>query len=202
MTRTRVAILISGSGSNMVALVKSMQSPEHPGQPALVLSNRPGAAGLQKARDLGVPAVCIDHTRHADRHSFDRAMMAELKDHGIGLIACAGFMRIMTEGFVAEWTARMLNIHPSILPLFKGLNTHAQALAEGVAVHGCTVHEIAPQLDSGRILGQAVVAVDPDDTEESLARRVLEREHVLYPRVVESFLTDADAIRRSPIAML
>ncbi|MEM7684773.1 MAG: phosphoribosylglycinamide formyltransferase [Pseudomonadota bacterium] len=203
MTRKqRVAILISGSGSNMVALVKSMQDQDHPAEPVLVLSNRPDAGGLEKAEALGVPTAVVDHKDFGkDRRGFDAAMGAELDDHGVDLIALAGFMRIMTDGFVESWAGRMLNIHPSILPLFKGLRTHQRALDEGMAVHGCTVHEVTPQLDEGAILGQAVVPVRPEDTAETLALRVLMQEHRLYPAVLRAFVKNPVDARANKIAL-
>ncbi|MEM9062122.1 MAG: phosphoribosylglycinamide formyltransferase [Pseudomonadota bacterium] len=196
-----MAILISGSGSNMVALVKSMQDTDHPAQPVLVLSNRPNAAGLVKAEALGVATAVVDHRSFEDRAKFDAAMSAALAEHDVELIALAGFMRIMTDAFVESWSGRMLNIHPSLLPLFKGLNTHRSAFASGMAVHGCTVHEVTPALDSGPILGQAVVPVLAGDTEETLAARVLRQEHRLYPAVLRAFVDNANAARTQRIAL-
>ena len=198
----RVGILISGSGSNMVALVRSMQQRDHPASPVLVLSSRPEAGGLARAEALGVPAAVVDHKPFGkDRAAFDAAMAGVLADHGVELVALAGFMRIMTDGFVSAWAGRMLNIHPSILPLFKGLNTHRRALDAGMAVHGCTVHEVTPDLDSGGILGQAVVPVLAGDTPDSLAARVLAQEHLLYPAVLKAFAEDPDRCRSNPIAL-
>lgn len=186
----------------MVALVKSMQDQVHPAEPVLVLSNRPDAGGLEKAEALGISTVVVDHKDFGkDRTGFDAAMGAALDDHQVDLIALAGFMRIMTDGFVEGWAGRMLNIHPSILPLFKGLHTHQRALDEGMAVHGCTVHEVAPQLDAGAILGQAVVPVRPDDTAETLALRVLMQEHRLYPAVLRSFVENPAEARANKIAL-
>lgn len=202
MTR-RVGILISGSGSNMVALLKSMQHGAHPAQPALVMSNNPDAAGLAKARDLGVATAAIDHRPFGkDRAAFEAAMQRELDTAGVDLIALAGFLRIMTAGFVATWAGRMINIHPSLLPLFKGLHTHQRALDAGLAIHGCTVHEVVPDLDAGPILGQAAVPVRSGDTANTLAARVLVQEHRLYPAVLRAFATDADAARVSKVAYL
>lgn len=198
---TRVGILISGSGSNMVALVRAMQAGAAPGEPALVLSNRPGAPGLGKAEALGVPTATVDHRAYPDRAAFDAAMGAVLEDTGVELVACAGFMRIMTDAFVERWRDRMLNIHPSLLPLFRGLDTHGRALAAGVAVHGCTVHEVVPELDAGAILGQAAVPVRAGDTPETLAARVLDMEHRLYPAALAAFLADPERARRERIAL-
>lgn len=201
--RKRVAILISGSGSNMVSLVQSMQAADHPAEPVLVLSNRPQAGGLAKAEALGVPTAIVDHTQFGkDRAAFEGGMGDVLEQHRIDLIALAGFMRIMNPEFVTRWAGRMLNIHPSILPLFKGLNTHQRALDAGMAVHGCTVHEVTPDLDSGGILGQAVVPIAAGDTADTLAARVLVQEHILYPQMLRSFAKDPDAARRNPVALL
>lgn len=185
---TRVAILISGGGSNMVALARSMTG-DHPARPVLVLSNRPDAGGLDKARALDIPTDIVDHRPFGqDRASFDDALQARLAEAAPDLICCAGFMRILTAGFVETWTGRMLNIHPSLLPKYRGLNTHARALASGDAEHGCTVHLVTPELDDGPILGQARVPVQDRDTAETLAARVLETEHRLYPAVLRRFV--------------
>lgn len=202
MSRRRVAVLISGTGSNMTALLRAMQAPGHPARPVLVFSNDPGAPGLAAARALGVATAAADHRRFPDRASFDAEVQRALDAAGADLVACAGYMRIMTDALVRAWAGRMLNIHPSLLPLFKGLHTHARALAAGVAIHGCTVHEVVPELDSGRILGQAAVAVEPGDTPATLAARVLAREHALYPAVLAAFARDPDAARRAPLALM
>jgi phosphoribosylglycinamide formyltransferase-1 len=202
MTPTPVGILISGSGSNMVALVRAMQAGEVPGRPVLVLSNEPAAAGLAKAAELGVPTAVVDHRAwKGDREPFDAEVDAALRAAGAEVVACAGFMRIMTPVLTGAWAGRMLNVHPSLLPLFRGLDTHARALEAGVAVHGATVHEVSPELDAGRILGQAVVPVLAGDTPATLGSRVLKREHVLYPRVLAAFLRDPEAARRGGIAI-
>ncbi len=202
MSLTPVGILISGSGSNMVALVEAMQAAMVPGRPAIVVSNNPEAAGLGKAHTLGVDTAVIDHRPFGkDRAAFDRAVDDALRKAGAGIVACAGFMRIMTPVLTDAWTGRMLNIHPSLLPSFPGLDTHAGALEAGVAIHGCTVHEVTADLDSGPILGQAVVPVMGGDVVETLAARVLAREHLLYPRVLAAFLQNPDAARRNPIAL-
>jgi phosphoribosylglycinamide formyltransferase-1 len=201
--RRRVAILISGTGSNMLALLGAMAGPDHPAEPALVLSNNPDAPGLARARALGVPTAAIDHRPfRGDRAAHDAAVDRALRDAGAELVACAGYLRIMTGGLVDSWAGRMLNIHPSLLPLFKGLHTHERALEAGVAIHGCTVHEVVPELDSGRILGQAAVPVLPGDTPERLAKRVLAQEHRLYPAVLAAFASDPEAARREPLALL
>lgn len=189
MAKTRVAILISGGGSNMVALVRAMLAdPDHPAEPVLVLSNDPRARGLGLAAELGVPTAAVDHRPFkGDRAAFEAEMMAPLRGSGAELLCLAGFMRVLTTGFIETWQGRMLNIHPSILPLFTGLRTHARALEAGMAVHGCTVHEVTPELDAGPILGQAVVPVRPEDTPETLAARLLPVEHRLYPAVLRRF---------------
>jgi len=202
MTAPAVGILISGSGSNMVALVRAMQAGEVPARPVLVLSNVPDAGGLGKAAELGVPTAVVDHRGfRGDREGFDAAVNAELRKAGAEMVACAGFMRIMTPVLTGAWEGRMLNIHPSLLPLFKGLDTHARALEAGVCVHGATVHEVTQELDSGRILGQAVVPVLEGDSPSVLGARVLKREHLLYPRVLAAFACDPEAARRHPIAL-
>ena len=202
MSRPRIGILISGSGSNMVALVRAMQAGEIAAEPVLVLSSEPGAGGLDKAAKMGVPTVAVDwRDNRGDRAGHDAAVGAALARAGADLIACAGYMRIMSDAFVASWNGRMVNIHPSILPAFRGLDTHARALASGCAVHGCTVHEVVPELDAGHILGQGVVAVAPEDTPDALAARVLKVEHQLYPRALAAFVADPEAARRTPIAI-
>jgi phosphoribosylglycinamide formyltransferase-1 len=197
--RRRVAILISGGGSNMEALARDMADPAHPAEACLVLSNVPDAGGLARAAALGVPAVCVDHREFGgNRRGFEAALMEPIAASGAEMICLAGFMRVLTPGFIAAWAGRMLNIHPSILPLFPGLDTHARALAAGMAVHGCTVHEVTADLDSGPILGQAVIPVEPGDTPASLAARLLPMEHRLYPAVLRRFA----AGDRSRVALL
>jgi phosphoribosylglycinamide formyltransferase-1 len=186
----------------MLALVGGMQGPDHPAEPALVLSNNPDAPGLARARALGVPTAAIDHRPfRGDRAAHDAEVDRALRDAGAELVACAGYLRIMTDRLVDAWAGRMLNVHPSLLPLFKGLRTHERALKAGVAIHGCTVHEVVPELDSGRILGQAAVPVLPGDTPDGLAARVLALEHRLYPAVLAAFARDPDAARAAPLAL-
>ena len=197
MRRRRVAILISGGGSNMLALARDMADPDHPGKACLVLSNRPDAGGLARAAAMGIATAAVDHRAHGDRTAFEAAMMQPLLESGADVICLAGFMRVLTPGFIESWAGRLLNIHPSILPLFPGLHTHARCLAAGMAVHGCTVHEVTPDLDSGPILGQAVVPVEAGDTPETLAARVLPLEHRLYPAVLRRFLVG----KRTPLAL-
>jgi phosphoribosylglycinamide formyltransferase 1 len=186
--KKRVGILISGRGSNMVSLIEAARAPDFPAEIACVLSNRPDAQGLKKAEAAGVPTRTIDHTRCAGREAFESELDAALLSFGVDLIACAGFMRIMTPGFVTRWHNRMLNIHPSLLPAFKGLNTHARVLEAGVKITGCTVHVLRPDVDDGPIIAQAAVPVLVSDTPERLAARVLEAEHRLYPHALSLFL--------------
>jgi phosphoribosylglycinamide formyltransferase-1 len=182
MARKRVAILISGRGSNMAALIEAAQDERYPAEIALVISNEPAAAGLERARADGIRTSVIDHRRSGkDREAFERALRAELEAHAIALICLAGFMRLLTPWLVGRWQGRMLNIHPALLPAFKGLDTHARALTAGAAQHGATVHFVVPEMDSGPIIAQGAVAVLPDDTEATLAARVLEVEHRIYP---------------------
>ncbi|MFX0545798.1 phosphoribosylglycinamide formyltransferase [Roseovarius sp. S1116L3] len=183
----RVAILLSGGGSNMVALVDSMTG-DHPARPALVLSNRADAGGLQKAAARGIATEVVDHRPHGeDRASFEDALHSAIMAHEPDIICLAGFMRVLTEGFVSRWQGRMINIHPSLLPKYRGLHTHQRALDAGESEAGCTVHEVTAALDDGPILGQARVPVAPGDTAETLAARVLEAEHRLYPAVLRRF---------------
>jgi phosphoribosylglycinamide formyltransferase-1 len=184
MTRRRVAILISGRGSNMVSLMEAARAPDFPAEIALVLSNRPDAAGLERAKEAGIATCVVDHKAHPTREDFEQAMDAALAEHAIAFICLAGFMRVLTDGFVERWAGRMVNIHPSLLPLFRGTQTHRRALEEGVLVHGCTVHFVVPELDAGPIIAQAAVPVVPGDTEESLAARVIVQEHKLYPQAL------------------
>ena len=187
---TQVAILISGGGSNMVALVDSMAG-DHPARPCLVFSNNADAGGLAKAGARGVATAVVDHRPFGkDRAAFEDSLHERLLEAGTDLICQAGFMRIFTAGFVGRWQGRMLNIHPSLLPKYTGLNTHARALAAGDTEAGCTVHEVIPELDAGPILGQARVPVLAGDTPEVLAARVLAQEHKLYPKVLRDFVQD------------
>ena len=184
----RVAILISGGGSNMVKLVESMTG-DHPARPVLVLSNDPQAAGLARAQALGVPVAAVDHRPFGrDRAGFEAALSGPLAAAAPDVICLAGFMRILTPGFIAAHQGRMLNIHPSLLPLYPGLNTHARAIEAGDAEAGCTVHEVTADLDAGPILGQSRVPVLPGDTPETLAARVLVAEHRLYPAVLRRWV--------------
>lgn len=180
----RVAILISGGGSNMVSLVDDMTG-DHPARPVLVLSNRAEAGGLDKARARNIPTAVVDHRPFgSDRAAFEAELTTVLEQARPDILCLAGFMRVLTEGFVTNWQGRMLNIHPSLLPKYKGLHTHQRAIDAGDTEAGCSVHEVTAELDGGRVLGQARVPVLPDDTAETLAARVLVQEHRLYPRVL------------------
>lgn len=183
----RVAILISGGGSNMVALADAMTG-DHPARPVLVLSNRPDAGGLAKARARGIATQVVDHRDHGkDREAFEARLTEALEAAAPDILCLAGFMRVLTPGFVTRWQGRMLNIHPSLLPKYRGLHTHARALEAGDAEHGCTVHEVTAELDGGPVLGQARLAIHADDTPDTLAARLLPLEHQLYPMVLRRF---------------
>jgi phosphoribosylglycinamide formyltransferase-1 len=197
--RRRVAILISGRGSNMASLLEAARAPDFPAEITLVLSNRPDAGGLARAAEAGVEALAIDHKAHPDRESFEAAMDAALRERSIDLVCLAGFMRVLTPGFVKRWAGRMLNIHPSLLPLFRGTHTHQRALEAGVLVHGCTVHFVVPELDAGPIIAQAAVPVVPGDTEDSLAQRILVQEHVLYPQALRMICTGEARLERDRV---
>ncbi len=182
MTRKRTAILISGRGSNMTALIEAAGDPSYPAEIVLVVSNRPDAGGLQRAADAGIATAVVDHkTFGRDREAFERALQDVLLRHQIEIVCLAGFMRILTAWFVAQWPDRMLNIHPALLPAFKGLDTHRRAIEAGEKEHGATVHFVVPEMDSGPIIAQGRVPVMPGDTEASLAARVLAVEHRIYP---------------------
>ena len=182
--KKRVAILISGRGSNMQALVEAARAPDYPAEIALVISNRPEAPGLAWAKAQGLLTLALDHKLYESREHFEGQLESVLGLAKIDVIALAGFMRLMTAGFVNRWQGRMINIHPSLLPAFKGLDTHEQALAAGVRISGCTVHFVVPEMDAGPIIGQAAVPVLAADTPETLAARVLAAEHRLYPSML------------------
>lgn len=188
--RKRVAVLISGRGSNMQALVEAARAPDYPAEIALVISNRPEAPGLAWAKEQGLLTLAFDHTRYESREHFEGQLQSLLDLSKIDLIALAGFMRLMTAGFVTRWQGRMINIHPSLLPAFKGLDTHRQALDAGVRVSGCTVHFVVPEMDAGPVIGQAAVPVLPTDDRETLAARILAAEHRLYPRMLALLAQD------------
>jgi phosphoribosylglycinamide formyltransferase-1 len=185
MDTKRVGILISGRGSNMATLVERASQPGCAYEVACVISNRPDARGLATAAAHGIATVALDHKALATREALDEAMHDALMAHQCELVACAGFMRIMTGDFISKWSGRMVNIHPSLLPLFKGIDTHERALEAGVRVHGCTVHFVSEELDAGAIIAQGVVPVHPGDDADTLAARVLAVEHKLYPAVLD-----------------
>ena len=184
MTRKRVGVLISGRGSNLQALIDAQAAPGYPAEIVLVLSNVPGAQGLTRAEAAGIPALVVNHKDFATRTEFDAVLDQTLTQAGVELVCNAGFMRLHTEEFVRSWWNRHLNIHPSLLPAFKGLHTHARVLDEGVKITGCSVHFVRNEMDTGPIVAQAALSVLPDDTAESLAARVLAAEHRLYPHAL------------------
>jgi phosphoribosylglycinamide formyltransferase-1 len=179
--RKRVGVLVSGRGSNLQALLDAAADPAYPAEVALVVSNKPEAQGLARAERAGVATRVLQRRDFESREACDAAMTAALEAAGVGLVCLAGFMRLLSAGFVEHWRDRLINIHPSLLPLFPGLDTHARALAAGVKLHGCTVHFVRLEMDAGPIIGQAAVPVLPGDGEDTLAARVLEAEHRLYP---------------------
>ena len=181
MSRKRTAVLISGRGSKMTSLIAAAQDADFPAEIALVLSNRPDAAGLATASAKGIATAAIDHKLHPGREAFEAEMQKVLEVHRIDFICLAGFMRLLTASFVERWTGRMINIHPAILPSYKGLHTHERALADGVKLHGATVHYVVPEMDAGPIIVQAAVPVLDSDTPDTLGARVLGQEHVIYP---------------------
>lgn len=184
--RKRTAILISGRGSNMRTLIEAAKPPEFPAEIVLVLSNRPEAEGLAFAKEQGIATAVVDHKIYAGRTEFEGSLQVLLDLHRVELICLAGFMRLLTPGFVRHWEGRMINIHPALLPAYRGLHTHERALAEGVKIHGCTVHFVVPATDEGPIIAQAAVAVLDTDTPETLAQRVLAQEHLIYPAALAS----------------
>jgi phosphoribosylglycinamide formyltransferase-1 len=197
--RPRTAVLISGRGSNMRALVEAARAPDYPAEIALVLSNRSDADGLAFARESGIATAVVDHKIYVGREEFDRSMQVVLELHRIDLVALAGFMRLLSPWFVGKWRGRILNIHPALLPAYKGLRTHARALADGATEHGCTVHHVVAEMDAGETILQARVPVQPGDTPATLAARVLVEEHRIYPRalaIVAAGLRDGAALRR------
>ena len=202
--RRRVAVLISGGGSNLQALIDAASAADFPARIALVLSNNPGAYGLERAARAGIPARIVDHRAFAgDRGAFEAALDAALREAGVELVCLAGFMRVLTPSFVEAWRDRLLNVHPSLLPAFRGLHTHARALAAGVLIHGCTVHLVRPELDDGPVIVQGAAPVLPADTEATLAARVLELEHRCYPlalRLLASGRARVDGEQRVVVA--
>ena len=185
MARLRAGVLISGRGSNLQALIDACGDPGYPAEIALVISNNAAAKGLARAARAGIPTRVVEHRSFPTREAFDAALDDALREHGVGLVCLAGFMRVLTPGFVAGWRDRLINIHPSLLPAFRGLHTHERALDAGVRLHGCTVHFVSPEVDAGPIIVQAAVPVLPGDDAETLAARVLAAEHRCYPLAVK-----------------
>jgi formyltetrahydrofolate-dependent phosphoribosylglycinamide formyltransferase len=183
--KKKVAVLISGDGSNLQALMDAARMPDYPAQIALVISNKKEAFGLKRAKDAGIPAIAINHKEFASREAFDDAMHIELLRHHVDIVCLAGFMRLLSERFVKRWEGRMLNIHPSLLPDFKGANAVRDALAAGVKESGCTVHLVTHEVDSGETILQARVPVLPDDTEATLHQRIHKEEHRIYPEALK-----------------
>jgi phosphoribosylglycinamide formyltransferase-1 len=192
--RRRVGILISGGGSNMAALIAAAAAPDYPAEIAVVVSNRPDAGGLAKAAAAGIQTAVVDHKAYPDRPSFEDAIDAVLAAHGVELVCLAGFMRLLTPGFVMRWHDRMLNVHPALLPSYKGLHTHERALADGVKIAGATVHLVRPEMDVGPIIAQGAVPVLADDTPATLAARVLTVEHRIYPLALKLIASGAARI--------
>ncbi|TAN51461.1 MAG: phosphoribosylglycinamide formyltransferase [Rhodospirillales bacterium] len=186
----RVGVLISGRGSNLQALIDAQKAAEYPARIVRVISNVADVHGLTRAEEAGIPTAVIPHKNYPDRQSFEAAIDAQLKTDQVDIVCLAGFMRVLTDGFVSAWNGRLINIHPSLLPLFKGLHTHERALAEGVRFTGCTVHFVVPEMDSGPIIVQAAVPVLQGDTSDTLAARVLEQEHVIYPLALAMVATN------------
>lgn len=184
MRRVKTAVLISGNGSNLQAILDAARDAEYPAKIALVISNKEDAYGLTRAENAGVTTVVIPHGNYESREAFDRMVDASLKTHGIELVVMAGFMRILSEWFVGEWQGKLINIHPSLLPKYKGLDTHARAIAAGDAEHGATVHWVTPELDSGEIIAQGSIPILPNDTAETLKIRIHDLEHQLYPAAI------------------
>lgn len=184
MKKLKIAVLISNRGSNLEALIDACARPDFPAEIVLALSSNPNAPGLAHAERARIPSVAVDHKSFTTREAFEHAMQEELLARGVELVCLAGFMRLLSEHFVRAWEGRMINIHPSLLPAFKGLDTHARALAAGVKITGCTVHFVVPEMDSGPIIVQAAVPVAPEDTPATLAARVLAAEHQIYPMAV------------------
>ncbi len=186
-----VAVLISGNGSNLQALIDVCAAPDYPAQISLVISNKEDAYGLKRAEAAHIPTQIIRHRDYPDRESFDAALHKTLTASGVEIVCLAGFMRVLTADFVKQWQGKMINIHPSLLPSFKGMHTHEEALAAGVKIHGCTVHHVTPDMDSGHSIIQAAVPVLPGDTSSALAARVLDAEHIIYPIGLRRLITPA-----------
>ena len=192
--RLRLAVFISGRGSNMEALIEACAAPDFPAEISVVLSNKPDAQGLNTARDHGLATLCVDHTLYDTKAAFEAAMVSALAPHAFDLICLAGFMRLLSGDFIDQFPERIINIHPSLLPAYKGLDTHARALAGGATQAGCSVHYVVPEMDSGEIIVQRSIDIAPNDTPETLGARVLAEEHIAYPEAVRIM---ADKLRAS-----
>lgn len=184
MAKLRLGVMISGSGTNLQALIDACQTTDYPAEISVVISNRPNAKGLDRAKKAGIEAVAIDHKLYDDRADFETAIHECLQEHRVQLVCLAGFMRILNPEFVNRWKDRMINIHPSLLPSYKGLHTHARAIEDGVRFGGCTIHYVRPEMDNGPIIMQTAVPIAADETEESLAAKTLAYEHQMYPAAV------------------
>lgn len=184
MRKLKLGVMISGSGTNLQALIDACAESNFPAEVSVVISNRPSALGLERAKKTGIDAVCVDHTAFENRADFETALHACLKDHDVELVCLAGFMRILNADFVNRWKDRMINIHPSLLPSYKGLHTHARAIEDGVRFGGCTIHFVRPEMDDGPIIMQAAVPISDGETEDSLAEKILQYEHQMYPAAV------------------
>ena len=198
----KIVILISGRGSNMEAIIHAQQKKVFNAHIAAVISNRPDAKGLITARTVGIPTAVVDHKSFSDRAAFDCALMQVIDSYAPDVVVLAGFMRILTEGFIDHYQNRLLNIHPSLLPAFTGLNTHARAIASGARFHGCSVHLVTPVLDEGPIIAQAVVPILDEDTPETLAARVLEEEHRIYPLTIGQLLEGRLVVRGNRVKII
>ncbi|MEM9205596.1 MAG: phosphoribosylglycinamide formyltransferase [Pseudomonadota bacterium] len=201
MQRKRVAVFISGRGSNMSALIAAASKADYPAEISLVLADSPKAAGLDIAKEAGIPAFSVDRKTFPDRATFESRLDEHLTEHAIEIVCLAGFMRILSPEFVERWRSQILNIHPSLLPAFPGLNTHEQAIKAGVKLSGCTVHVVGPGLDDGPIIAQSAVPVHVSDTADTLASRILKAEHVLYPMALRLFASGAVKIEDDRVVL-
>ncbi|MBD1549212.1 phosphoribosylglycinamide formyltransferase [Roseibium aggregatum] len=200
--RRKIAVLISGRGSNMASLISASMDPNYPAEITLVISNKPGAPGLERAAEFGIETATIDHKDFPrDREAFEKALDEKLKEHGIEFVALAGFMRLLSPWFVTQWRERMINIHPALLPSFKGLHTHERALEEGVKLHGATVHFVSAEMDDGPIIIQGAVPVLDGDTPDTLAERVLAVEHRIYPKALELVASGRAKVKDQRVAV-
>ena len=195
----KLAVLVSGRGSNLQALIDACQSDDFPAEIVLVLSNKADAYGLERAKKAGIPTAVLSHKDFNDRESFDAAMSEKIEEAGAELVCLAGFMRLLSDGFVRQWRDRLINIHPSLLPAYKGLHVHERMIEEGARFGGCTVHYVRPAMDEGPIIIQAAVPIHPDDTPDDLAARILEQEHVIYPAAVKAIAEGKVRVRAETV---